>query len=678
MARAKKSVCLVSMPFTPVTMPGLGVSTLKSTLIEAGIRSQIYYGAFDFFRFFTPYHNSDVALFDYNFIASTNDLGELFFATALCGDSTEPLQEALAEILTSPNPICSQAAMEAVAKRILKYAESAAQFVHFCFGNQDWSQYDIVGFSSTFSQNVASLALARKIKEHHANVHIVFGGANCEGPMGDQILRSFGWVDTVIQGEADFTFPEFVSRLREAKDPSSVPGILYRDRQEVRVGARPHPVEDLDSVPYPDFKDYFDQLPALLKSPEVRPQFSLPIETSRGCWWGAVSHCTFCGLNPTTMQFRSKSPQRAVLEFRRLRQYGDYNVFAVDNIISKKYFKEVLPELESDGLRIFYETKANLRESDVLQLSRAGVRMIQPGIEGLSSEILSLMKKGVKGFQNIELLKWCAIYDVHPIWFYLYRFPYEPHESYWREIERSKRLVHLPPPRNPNPVVIDRYSPLFTRSEEFGLKNLRPSGRSAVYYQGLSAAELFNISYHFDADLPQGNALPYEVALWEAILSWNYERSKGARFYQFQGRQTTLLVDSRGEELKVLVLLGFGHDIHDLLRTAQTFEQLAGAFRQLRATEGQDEDQIPLQDLQLTNLATMYGATLIPSPETEADLTRFLRELDDHWIVTEVDDRWISLAVDCTSPLEASKLGLQEFVKQIGQPEASFKPSTGS
>ena len=39
-------------------------------------------------------------------------------------------------------------------------------------------------------------------------------------------------------------------------------------------------------------------------------------ETSRGCWWGQIHHCLFCGLNGDTIAYRSKSPGRAVEELR--------------------------------------------------------------------------------------------------------------------------------------------------------------------------------------------------------------------------------------------------------------------------------------------------------------------------------------------------------------------------
>ena len=86
-------------------------------------------------------------------------------------------------------------------------------------------------------------------------------------------------------------------------------------------------------------------------------------ETSRGCWWGAKSHCTFCGLNGSTMAFRRKSPSRAIEEIAYLsaRWRAPFIQF-VDNILDMKYFDTVLEELAERQLptRFFYEVKANL------------------------------------------------------------------------------------------------------------------------------------------------------------------------------------------------------------------------------------------------------------------------------------------------------------------------------
>ncbi|MCL4542995.1 MAG: RiPP maturation radical SAM C-methyltransferase [Chloroflexi bacterium] len=660
--QAKRSVCLISMPFTPILMPGLGVSTLKSTLHAAGITAGVYYGALDFFRFFTPDHDPRQALFDYNFLASNGDLGDVFFSSVLWRDSISPIRDAFEEIRISPNALYTRSEVELLLARLLTYVKRAEGFIDHCLRVRDWGRYDIVGFSSTFCQNAGSLALARVLRERYPDLHIVFGGANCEGEMGVQLLRSFPWVDTVIQGEADFTFPEFVRRWRNGEGIRDVPGVVYRDGGEVRTGPPPQPVQRMDTVPFPDFTDYFEQLPELILDQDVRDQLSLAIETSRGCWWGAVSHCTFCGLNPTMMTFRSKSPDRAIAEFRYMKsRYDQRRICAVDNIIGMQYFKDVLPKLEPEGLEIFYETKANLKEEQVQQLARSGVTAIQPGIEGLSSEVLRLMKKGVKGYQNIELLKWCSTYGVSPIWFYLYRFPHEPHEPYWRDIHRFERLAHLPPPKNPNPVVIDRYSPLFQFRDAFELKNLRPAKRARVCYRGLTEEELARISYHFDADLPQGNDLPYEVPLWTGILRWNYEYARGARFSQFEAAHSTLLVDTRQEKRRCFLLSGMAHRLHRLLRRAHPLERIVQEFHCVRVEPAEPE----LPDLLLACAAGELGAEEIGGPADAAEVDRFLAELEQRWIVMTLDDRWIALAVDCTSVEEATPYGLASFVRVL-------------
>ena len=78
-----------------------------------------------------------------------------------------------------------------------------------------------VGFTSVFQQQVASLALAKRLKERCPGIFVVFGGANCEGVMGAEVVRQFPFVDAVVSGEGDLVFPELVQRVRHAERVSS-------------------------------------------------------------------------------------------------------------------------------------------------------------------------------------------------------------------------------------------------------------------------------------------------------------------------------------------------------------------------------------------------------------------------------------------------------------------------
>src|SRR6266851_598084 len=89
----------------------------------------------------------------------------------------------------------------------------APTFLDHCMAAIPWGEYAIVGFTSTFEQNIASLSLAARIKATYPNIVIVFGGANWEAEMGIELHRQFPFVDFVCSGEADLSFPALVERI---------------------------------------------------------------------------------------------------------------------------------------------------------------------------------------------------------------------------------------------------------------------------------------------------------------------------------------------------------------------------------------------------------------------------------------------------------------------------------
>ena len=238
---------------------------------------------------------------------------------------------------------------------------------------------------------------------------------------------------------------------------------------------------DLDMLPFPDFDQYFEQLDAFRPLVNVTPQ--LLVETARGCWWGERSHCTFCGLNGSTMAFRSKSPERAVEEIAYLRdRHGVRTISVVDDILDMRYFKTLFPLLERADLdvELFWEVKANLIGGPRRRLRAAGVRSIQPGIESLSDHVLALMRKGTTGLKNIELLKWCREYDVTPLWNLLYGFPGETEADYDETRELIRAIWHLEPPVAYGPSPAGPLQPLPRRPGRVRLGERPPEGAVAA------------------------------------------------------------------------------------------------------------------------------------------------------------------------------------------------------
>ena len=135
----------------------------------------------------------------------------------------------------------------------------AAGFLKASFKAIPWGAYDLVGFSSYAAQNLASLALARLVKQAHPSVAVVFGGANWQGKPGLQLHRRFSFVDFACSGEGDVSFPLLVRAL--AGDGATclyqIPGLIHRNGGESHANPEGAPLADLDCLPLPDFSDFF-------------------------------------------------------------------------------------------------------------------------------------------------------------------------------------------------------------------------------------------------------------------------------------------------------------------------------------------------------------------------------------------------------------------------------------
>jgi ribosomal peptide maturation radical SAM protein 1 len=369
-----------------------------------------------------------------------------------------------------------------------------------------WPDVAVVGFTSTFQQNTASFALARRLKQRHPEIMTVFGGANFEGEMGLELVRTVDVIDAAVIGEGDEAFPRLLRVLAAGGSLGEVPGLARRQDGVVALTAPAPPVDQLDDLPAPDYDEYFQRAEDLGVLPRsgLRDVW-LPIETGRGCWWGAKHHCTFCGLNGETMRFRSKSGERVLAELAgQARRYRSFRFEAIDNILDMAYFTKLFPVLadHETGYEIFYEVKANLSREQLKLMARAGVTHIQPGIESLSSDVLRLMRKGVLAIQNINLLRWAQYYGIEVKWNLLWGFPGETEQDYARQAEVMPHLWHLPPPENSARIWLERFSPMFTERDTFRLRHRSPERSYGYIYP--ETVDLERVAYFFDYELDGG------------------------------------------------------------------------------------------------------------------------------------------------------------------------------
>jgi ribosomal peptide maturation radical SAM protein 1 len=564
-------------PFADATRPALGVSLLKAGLTARGFRVRVEY--------LNLLLAETLGLTLYQQIASSfppeSLAGEWYFADDVWPSELPHADDFVERVL---GRMAGDLVREICAARRHRAAfldEAAARLLA--------GQPRLVGLTTTFHQTCACLALARRLKSSPAAPLVALGGANCEGEMGLQMIRSFPWVDFVCNGEGDEAVPALVERELRGPGGSPVPGILERGATEV---CPPHSVRDLDRLPFPDFVNYFATLADSALAAEVKPE--LVIETGRGCWWGAKQHCTFCGLNGESMAFRSKSPDRAYEELAYLAEtYRVRKIEAVDNILDLRYVQTLFPRLAASGLGLdlFYEVKANLRFEQLEALRAGGMSALQPGIESFSNEVLRLMRKGCTKLQNIQLLRWCAELGMRVFWNLLAGFPGESPAEYEATARLLPLLVHLDPPASCTPVRLDRFSPFFTQPELLGVTRLRPA--PAYYYAfPLGRRELARLAYYFDFDYADGrHPQSYLAEVQREVQAWwtlrGSDESQRPRFDAVFAAGGLCLRDTRPAAQQPETTLGeLEAQVFFLCDAAQTPQSLA---RRLRPTVDEDE-----------------------------------------------------------------------------------------
>ena len=506
------------MPFVSIDKPSIQLGLLKAIARSHGFEVTNFDLSLDFARQIGP----DV----YAILA--NHRGHLFgdwlFSAAAFGKDVPDAENRflcdfgpeIAELLAplGRHPVeCLRRLRETEVPRYLRSLMETTQ----------WENFRVVGFTSTFQQSVASFALASRIKQQHPEVCTVFGGANFEGEMGLELVRTVSCIDYAIIGEGDEAFPEFLTAMREGRDPAEVAGVVGRSNGEVTTLRGRSPFTRMDDLATPQYDDFFERAETLgLLDRSTRREVSLPFESSRGCWWGQKHHCTFCGLNAESMAFRAKSPEKLLSELAELsRHHRTFKFEAVDNILSMSYLQDFLPRLIRDGYHysLFYETKANLKREQVKLLHEAGVKSIQPGIESLSSHVLDLMRKGVSAIQNVNLLRWAAYYRVCVVWNIIWGFPGETEEDYLSQAQLIPHLAHLQPPLSAARIWMERFSPIFFDRERFPAQVVQAEASYAYVYPEFVDRErvAYFFDYKFDDRLPDSvyDPISRQTQIWQ-------------------------------------------------------------------------------------------------------------------------------------------------------------------
>ena len=234
---------------------------------------------------------------------------------------------------------------------------------------------DVVGFATYTATYKTAVRLKDELKRRNPAVVTVAGGPHASA-VPEEVARDF---DIVVAGEGEQVFPELLYALRD--------GVVGRRPQIVLA----KPIEDLDSLPFPDFEAFCDM------SRYNRRMYGRPVmclDSSRGCNY----RCRFCNSRVASRgHWRARSAGNVAAEVAWHRHRG-WTAFRYndDNFLADPVRAIDICD-RFNGLDIIFRIfsrAASLCDQRLCRALRlAGCRHVGVGVESMSPTMLVRMGK---------------------------------------------------------------------------------------------------------------------------------------------------------------------------------------------------------------------------------------------------------------------------------------------
>lgn len=277
---------------------------------------------------------------------------------------------------------------------------------------------DLIGISVHFSGRFRpAIELARLVKRDFADVSIIMGGIH-PTIFPEEILKEYSCVDFILRGEGEITLTDLVNTIeRKLYHFDKIDGLCYRDNGRIIVNTKKHFIEDVDTIPFPDYdvinlSDYYFDTSRWINPKKLPINLSVYILSSRSC----PHQCTYCSMfmahGPS---FRMRSAENVVdeIEYLYKRFNHHYYSFMDDNLtLNKSRMIEICNSIIRRRLDIQFDTPnglaINTLDKDILDaMVNAGMIKVCLAIESGSPEIRKSINKRLsqeKIFEVFELV----------------------------------------------------------------------------------------------------------------------------------------------------------------------------------------------------------------------------------------------------------------------------------
>jgi radical SAM superfamily enzyme YgiQ (UPF0313 family) len=282
------------------------------------------------------------------------------------------------------------------------------------------SRPTIIGFSTWGISYPATLLLAREIKNIAPQVPIVFGGPQAS-IVAEETLRNFQFVDFVLAGEADFSFPSFVREINQHKpDFSGISGLCYKSTKgTILKNPISGWIKNLDELPVPAY--------------HLVPQIQwIKLDVGRGCPF----ECTYCSTSLFfSKKYRIKTADRIFNEMISAWQTKKNTSFSFAHdmfTLNKKQVIDLCNKLivfqRSNHIKFKWNCSARIDFVSAVLLEKmkaAGCNDLFFGIETGSERMQQIIKKNLDINRVYEIAKICRKLEIRMHASFIIGFPEE-------------------------------------------------------------------------------------------------------------------------------------------------------------------------------------------------------------------------------------------------------------
>ncbi|MBU4126788.1 MAG: RiPP maturation radical SAM C-methyltransferase [Proteobacteria bacterium] len=509
-----KDVILVSMPWSLFSRPSIQIGALKAYL-----KLRFPYINIAAHHFYLKVAET-IGYELYHSISESTWLAETIYAAMLSPEKLKTIEKIFHKEAKN-KPLCRKLIFKDLVSKVKKVTDAFIESIN-------WNIFCLAGFSVSQCQLTSSLYIIKRLKTKYPELKIVLGGSTFAGA-SKEVFKLIPEIDFVAKGEGELPLSQLVHHLSISNKTDKIPyikGIISRESIENDNSDMFYQMETLDSLPMPDFDDYFDLIQTFGSNKTFFPTISC--EISRGCWWRHLQRsknikgCAFCNLNLQWDGYRSKSPSKVVSEVDKLTsKYKTLSVAFTDNALPVKESKEVFIQLKElkKNFRFFSEIRATTTQENLKIMHDAGMSEVQIGIESLSTRLLRKLNKGTTAIQNLEIMKNCEHLGIVNNSNLILQFPGSDMDDVEETLRNLEFATSFRPLRQVN-FWLGLESPVWQNPQQFGIKALYNHPRYAdLLPQNISSMRFLIQAYRGD--------LRYQKKLWkpvkQRIKAWKME-----------------------------------------------------------------------------------------------------------------------------------------------------------